>query len=597
HFLAMLGYDYHFERGVDISLTALSALIAIVLTGAAFAYSVSASGRHVPFVAGPIMGAAIAVMHYTGMSAYAKSALLKWDYDYVAASWAIGIILSTVMFGLFLRSRTETAKITAAVALVLGICGLHFTGMTALTIVPLGGEPSGVGLSRESLAFAVIGATMTIMLVSMTAASFDMRLATQKEGEAEKLRALMEELREARDKAESANRAKSDFLANMSHEIRTPMNGVIGIAEILLNSNLGERERELASIIVSSGNSLMRVINDILDFSKLEAGKLRLVSEGFNLRQMIGEIGSMMQARALERDVELIVRYAPSAPEGVVGDENRLRQVISNIAGNAIKFTERGHVCIDVQGVRRADTADLTIKVVDTGIGIAPEQLPRMFQKFEQADTSKSRRYEGTGLGLAISKELIELMGGTISASSELGKGSTFTITLSLPADDNVATLPVADQSLFENISVLAVDDNAVNRRLLHELISAWGMRVVLAASASEARDAIDRATETGEPFDIILTDYQMPQQDGDQFVAHAQKDKRLAETPFIMLSSVDILPGKTSESSARYAAWLTKPVKASRLMDAMARALSDRAARRLNAAAGRDASGSPQTL
>lgn len=584
HFVAMLAYEYQIERGLDVGLTIASAIIAITLTGAAFACAIYTPGKRAPYIAGPLLSAAIGAMHYTGMAAYHRSALMQWDYAYVAASIAAGAAFSTAMFRMFLNARTETGKFIAAVLLALAIAALHFTAMTALTVVPLGGADAGdLGVSRDMLAFGVIAATVAIMCVSHMAAGVDRRLAARQAEEAERLRALAEELREARDRAEAANRAKSDFLANMSHEIRTPMHGVLGITEVLMQSGLNERQKELASIIHSSGQSLMRVINDILDFSRLEAGKIVLAPESFNLRQMISDLVSMMQARAVEKDIELILRYAPGAPEGVIGDETRLRQVLGNIIGNAIKFTDHGHVFIDVQG-RRNDqgAADFRIEVTDTGVGIPPDQIPRMFQKFEQADASRSRRHEGTGLGLAICKELMQLMGGDIGASSKPSEGSTFWIAFSLPVDESVRALPDDAKEIFENVRMLAVDDNDVNRRILAELAQGWGMRAEIVGSAAEARRALERSHQAGERFDIILVDYQMPEEDGDEFVGRAQTDPRLRETPFIMLSSLDVAVGENDGKRGNYAAWLAKPIRASRLMDAIARALNDADAVRL---------------
>ncbi|WP_425409918.1 response regulator [Hyphococcus sp.] len=386
-------------------------------------------------------------------------------------------------------------------------------------------------------------------------------------------------LREAKEAAQAAAVAKSNFIANMSHEIRTPMNGVLGMAEILKLSNLTERQHELVSIILSSGANLMAVINAILDFSKLDAGKMTLCNEAFNLRRTVVEVGAMMQATAQQKGLELIVRYAPSVPEGVFGDVTRIRQILGNLAGNAVKFTQEGHVLINVDGKVDGECVELRIEVSDTGIGIAEADLPRMFQKFEQADDSKSRNYEGTGLGLAICKELIDLMGGAISATSTIGEGSCFRIDMTLPVDNSVERLPCVNHALFDGLRVLAIDDNRINRMLLEELLENWGVQADIVGSAREGEAALERASTENAPYRLILMDYQMPGESGDDFTGRIQRDKRYAATPVIMLSSVDTGPNASDHQKGRYAAWISKPLGASKLMDAIVKALNDAAA------------------
>jgi len=391
-------------------------------------------------------------------------------------------------------------------------------------------------------------------------------------------RLLVRPLTSARQAADAANIAKSEFLASMSHEIRTPMNGVLGMADVLMNTNLDERQRELASIIVSSGNALLTVINDILDFAKLEAGKLRLTPRPFNLRKTVYEVATMMQARALEKDLEMIVRYAPHLPDGVVADESRVRQVLGNLIGNAVKFTESGYVLIDVTGERVGNDVNFELSVKDTGIGIASNDLPRMFEKFEQADGSHTRRFGGTGLGLSICKNIVEMMDGEIGAESEVASGSRFWFTLSLPVEDSIKSIPAAEQEAFDGVRILAVDDNPVNRRVLEELLNGWGLRSTIVGDPVRAYAALEKSIAENDRYHILLLDHQMPGEDGVTLAKRVGSDKRFAGIPAIILSSIDDAVDGVDHEEANIAATLSKPVRPSQLMDGIANVLADKA-------------------
>src|SRR5881396_387974 len=499
----------------------------------------------------------------------------------LAITWGVGgaLVLPVVPFE------------TTALILVI-LAGLIASALTTLAADPLSirGFLAGIALpvfvalatsdQSHHLAAAIVVAVFTLgMAIVARRAHLTLvdhlrvtaRLAVSEEA-AKRAEAVM---REARDLAERTARARSAFLANMSHEIRTPMNAVLGFVELILDTELTTEQRRALELVRSSSEALLMILNDILDYSKIEAEHLELESIPFDVSKVVHATASLLAVRAREKHLELLAEVAADVPRTVRGDPTRLRQVLMNLIGNAIKFTEQGEVVVSVTTALVSDDAvQLRFGVRDTGIGIAPEHLATVFREFTQADSTMTRRYGGTGLGLAISQRLVRLMGGNIEVTSEVGRGSEFSFTLTFLPEMGIPR-PAAGVAALGGRRMLLVDDNETNRRILREMLGAEGVQVDEASTAAEGLEALRRSVQKRTPYHLAILDVQMPDMDGFQLATAVRGEPALNGTRLLMLTSAGQRGDGERCRELGIRGYLTKPLSRADLLEALGTVLA----------------------